>query len=599
MSDSKQTERVSSSQADQSLFSIHSEDHHVREQLRLAELMRDISLALIQSASLQEMIQQCAEALVTHFEAAFARIWTLSADAQILELQASAGMYTSLNGSHSRVQVGTLKIGLIASERLPHLTNAVIGDPRVSEQEWARQEGMIAFAGYPLLVSDRLIGVMALFARHTLSPSVLDAMASIANTIAIGIDRKQGEQERLHLLLTEQQAHRDAQLAHREAEQERRRSHEILESISDAFFALDQHWQFTYLNAQSEPLLQRSREDLLGKNVWHEFPEAVNSTFYHQYHKAKEQRITVSFEEWYPPLQTWFEVRAYPSSDGLSVYFHNINERKQIEQERERLLEIEHQAHVEAETALAVRTRFLSSISHDLKTPLASIKANSQLMLRRVLRNHPLDEAWLVERLRACERATTKMVGMIDDLLDLTRQQAGQHLDESFHILDLVHLLHQVVVEQRETTRRHRIQIQEEVVHLPIRANAARMDRVFTNLVGNAIKYSPAGGEITLSMAREEENGTAWAVVSITDRGLGIPSADLPYIFEPFHRAENIAYTIQGTGVGLASVTQVLEQHGGTISVVSQQGEGSTFTVRLPLVEDAISIKVDEQIRKD
>jgi len=125
------------------------------------------------------------------------------------------------------------------------------------------------------------------------------------------------------------------------------------------------------------------------------------------------------------------------------------------------------------------------------------------------------------------------------------------------------------------------------------------MDRVFTNLVGNAIKYSPAGGEITLSMAREEENGTAWAVVSITDRGLGIPSADLPYIFEPFHRAENIAYTIQGTGVGLASVTQVLEQHGGTISVVSQQGEGSTFTVRLPLVEDAISIKVDEQIRKD
>jgi signal transduction histidine kinase len=450
MSDSKQSRSVSSDQIDQSILNFSAEDHFVREQLLLAELMRDISLALIQSASLQEMVQQCAEALVSHFDAAFARIWTLSADSQILELQASAGMYTHLNGSHSRVPIGTLKIGMIASERLPHLSNAVIGDPRVSEQEWARKEGMVAFAGYPLLVSDRLVGVMALFARHTLSHSVLGAMASIANTIAVGIDRKQGEQERLHLLFLEQQAR------------------------------------------------------------------------------------------------------------------------------------------AEAEEALAVRTRFLSSISHDLKTPLASIKANSQLMQRRVLRNHPPDETWLVERLRACEHATTKMVGMIDDLLELTRQQTGQRLDEVFQQLDLIPLLQQVVAEQRETTRRHRILVREDAVRLPVRANSTRLDRVFTNLLGNAIKYSPGGGEIMVTMECEEQDGTSWAVVSVIDKGVGIPPADLPYVFEPFHRAENVVHSIQGTGVGLSSAVQVLEQHGGSISVTSQQGEGSMFTVRLPLTEEVL-----------
>ena len=84
----------------------------------------------------------------------------------VLELQASAGLYTHLDGPHSRVPVGQYKIGLIAQERKPHLTNTVVGDPRVSDQEWAQREGMVAFAGYPLIVEDRLVGVMAMFARH-------------------------------------------------------------------------------------------------------------------------------------------------------------------------------------------------------------------------------------------------------------------------------------------------------------------------------------------------------------------------------------------------------------------------------------------------
>jgi signal transduction histidine kinase/two-component SAPR family response regulator len=166
-----------------------------RAQIRIAELEADTGAAVVESLELPDMLGRCAQALVRHLDAAFARIWTLNEAEQVLELQASAGMYTHLNGAHGRVPVGQFKIGLIAKERMPHVTNCVAKDPRVSDPEWARREGMVAFAGYPLLVGGRLTGVMALFARHALSKAALRAMASMAYTLALGIERRRAEEE--------------------------------------------------------------------------------------------------------------------------------------------------------------------------------------------------------------------------------------------------------------------------------------------------------------------------------------------------------------------------------------------------------------------
>jgi PAS domain S-box-containing protein len=162
-------------------------------QQRLASLATDLSVALTQSDTLEAMLGRCAESLVIHLEAAFARVWILNPEMNVLELQASAGIYTHLDGAHSRIPVGQFKIGQIAAERRPHLTNSVIGDPRIPAQEWARREGMVAFAGYPLIVDAQLLGVMAIFARHPLSPSTLTAMAAVSNGIALGILRKGSE----------------------------------------------------------------------------------------------------------------------------------------------------------------------------------------------------------------------------------------------------------------------------------------------------------------------------------------------------------------------------------------------------------------------
>ena len=164
------------------------------ERARLAELTSDVGIALTQSGGLRAMLQLCAEALVRHLDVAFARIWTLDEASGILELQASAGMYTHIDGAHSRVPLGQYKIGAIARERRPQLTNQVVGDPQVHDQEWARREGLVAFAGYPLVVHERVLGVMAMFARHVLSEFVPKALASVASAVAVGIERKRAEE---------------------------------------------------------------------------------------------------------------------------------------------------------------------------------------------------------------------------------------------------------------------------------------------------------------------------------------------------------------------------------------------------------------------
>ncbi len=175
-------------------------DHKQAEQRQTrrasqSALRADVSAALAEpSISLNAILKRCAQALVDHLGAAFARIWTFNKDENVLELQASAGIYTHLDGGHARVPVGSYKIGLIAQERVAHITNDVQHDERVSDREWAAREGMVAFAGYPLIVKDRLVGVMALFARELLADDTVDALASVADVISQGIERKRVEE---------------------------------------------------------------------------------------------------------------------------------------------------------------------------------------------------------------------------------------------------------------------------------------------------------------------------------------------------------------------------------------------------------------------
>ena len=169
------------------------------EELRAAHARQiavraDVSMAFGKKGSLKTILGECSEAIVRHLDAAFARIWTLDGDGKILELQASAGMYTHLDGPHSRIPMGQFKIGMIAQERKAHLTNDVLNDPRISNRAWAEKEGMVSFAGYPLSVGDRTVGVLAMFSRKPVTPETTETLASGADLIAQGIERKRAQE---------------------------------------------------------------------------------------------------------------------------------------------------------------------------------------------------------------------------------------------------------------------------------------------------------------------------------------------------------------------------------------------------------------------
>jgi signal transduction histidine kinase len=162
---------------------------------REGNLRAEINHLLARADTTQRLLQACTDAIAEKLNVVFARIWTLERGHKILELQASSGLYTGLHGSHSRIPVGHLKVGLIAETRVPYLTNTVLGDPRIQNQEWARKEGIVAFAGYPLLVDNRVIGVLAVFARQPLEPETLETLGSIAGIVAQGIERQRSEKE--------------------------------------------------------------------------------------------------------------------------------------------------------------------------------------------------------------------------------------------------------------------------------------------------------------------------------------------------------------------------------------------------------------------
>jgi len=156
-------------------------------------LRADIGTALSHKAGIAEMLRECTEALVRHLGVALAQIWTLNDATNTLELEASAGRYAHRDGPHGRVAVGALTIGRIAERLAPHVTNDVVHDPEVGDPAWAARTGMVAFAGYPLVVDRRCIGVVAMFAQAPLADDTLNAVATVTDSIAQGIERHHAE----------------------------------------------------------------------------------------------------------------------------------------------------------------------------------------------------------------------------------------------------------------------------------------------------------------------------------------------------------------------------------------------------------------------
>jgi signal transduction histidine kinase len=230
------------------------------------------------------------------------------------------------------------------------------------------------------------------------------------------------------------------------------------------------------------------------------------------------------------------------------------------------------------------KDEFLATVSHDLRNPLAGIKGWTQLLIRRARRLPEAERERWAHDLATIDGTAGRMAAMIDDLLDLTQLQMGRPLELHREPTDLVALARRVAADHQQLAEAHTIVVQSELPSIEGMWDPSRVERVVGNLVSNAIKYSPNGGDVLLTVGTQATAAGAQATLSIHDNGVGIPTAELPRVFARFYRGSNVASSIAGTGIGLAGAKQLIEQHGGTIGVVSVQGQGSTFLVQLPLL---------------
>ena len=231
------------------------------------------------------------------------------------------------------------------------------------------------------------------------------------------------------------------------------------------------------------------------------------------------------------------------------------------------------------------REQFLSIVSHELRTPLTPLKALAQLQLGRLRRSQergtPMDLEALERNLESIERQVDRMNGLVSDLLSVSRAGRGQ--------LDVERAPFDLAVEVRDVVGRYVAATREEGRHsfaidspetLTYDGDQARIDQLLMNLIGNAVKYSPRGGQVAVQLARQ--NGAA--EIAITDQGIGIPERDLSRLGSAFTRGMGKAATFAGMGIGLHVAKLVAEAHGGSLELESAgEDKGTTVRVRLPL----------------
>jgi PAS domain S-box-containing protein len=229
-----------------------------------------------------------------------------------------------------------------------------------------------------------------------------------------------------------------------------------------------------------------------------------------------------------------------------------------------------------------IKDQLLSVASHELKTPLTPLLGLTQLMLRSLDRGRPPTPEQLAVNLRSIHRQATHMSELVNDLLDVSRIQAGR-LELHPQSLDLIALVAEVLERfhsLQAASDPRSLRLQTSLQSLTGEWDRPRLDQVLTNLVSNAIKYSPAGSDVTVGVERHSE----WVRIVVRDQGIGIPDAERSRLFEPFYRASNASVrNYAGVGLGLHISREIVSRHGGTISVESDEGQGSTFIVDLPL----------------
>lgn len=543
------------------------EERAAIERARLSVFEAEIGQALTHGESLEEILGRCAEVLVNRLDAAMARIWTLNEAEQVLELQATKGIHDPRNDSGVSIPVGKHKIGLIAQERTPRLTNELADDERVHDPEWVKREGLIAFAGYPLIIDDRLIGVMAVYSRNRLEENTLKAMELVSDSISLVIERKRVEAS---LQLSES------------------RKAMVLNMSVDGIITILADGTVESINPAAVRLFGYAENEVIGQNVRMLMPEPYHSEhdgYLANYHRTGIARIIGIGREVEGRRK---DGSTFPMSLAVSEfrlgdqhYFtgmvRDITEQKRTENELRQIA-------ADLSEADRRKDEFIATLAHELRNPLAPIRTGLEVM--KLMANDP---ATVAEVRNTMERQTQQMVRLIDDLLDLSRITRGKLQLRKCRVE-----LSEVIRSALEATRpaideaRHELTVKIPDEPIVLNADPNRLAQIFSNLLSNAAKYTNEGGHIWLTAERQDGE----IVARVKDTGIGIPPDMLKQVFEMFAQVDRpLEKGYTGLGIGLTLVKRLVEMHEGSVDVFSGGTNcGSEFTVRLPLTTEPLPL---------
>ncbi len=581
------------------------------ERARLAAFSADVATAVTQNDTLRVILGRCAEAMARHLDAAFAQIWTLEEIEKAGRSRGGSGGPPAADEFQGGVPFGKVDLKAIVQERRPYISSKVIGDPCVIDQGWARREGLVAFAGYPLIVGGQVVGAMAMFTRKPLTDGICDSLASMAKGIALRIEHKRAEG------------------ALWESESRFRR---LAESNILGVIVVDLNGSILDANDAFLEMVGFSRGDwLAGRLRWDEMTSweyrdrdkqavedlrrsGVCAPYEKECIRKDGSRIPILFGV----------ARLEGTQDKCICFALDLTERKKaqaaLESERaalarrveERtadlraaneeltrtatLLENERallagrveertadlqRANEELARTARLKDEFLANMSHELRTPLNSVLGLCEALEEGVYGS--LDER-ARHPLRTIEESGRHLLELINDILDLSKIGAGK-LELDIGPVSVASLCEASLRFVHETANKKRLSVSSRVSDevAVVSADERRLKQILVNLLSNAVKFTPEGKsiglEVTGDKARGEVDFTVW------DTGIGISQEDAERLFHPFVQLDSgLSRKHAGTGLGLSLVQRLAALHGGHASVQSELGKGSRFTVTIPWV---------------
>jgi len=546
------------------------------ERERLASLAIAISHILTTHQPLDQILQRCADAIVCQVDVALTRIWLLDTASDTLFLRASAGLSTNVHGRYSTVPVATsLKIGRMVEDRRPQLTNRLQEEGWLHEPEWAKREGLVAYAGYPLIAQDRIVGVMATFSRCELSSRLLEELGAIIGGIAQCIVRSQAEdalranEERLALAVESAgMAMWDWNLVTGQM------------VWSDELFAL-----LDYQRGEIVPTFESWQARINPEDVPRVVQELEQSHLTRTRYLSDYRIVRHGTGElvWVAARGHYLYDDSHTPNRMIGGLF-NINHRKTAEAQIQRLLEEarrqeqelrEKQAQLVQAAKLASIGELATGLAHELNNPLNNIAlfVGNAIDLIKDDPTRPGDRP--LANLYAAAEQVRRAGSIINHLRIFGRK--GSALYQPVHVHPI---LESALAFIAERLRMGGIDVtcvlssaDPVVLGCPV-----QLKQVFVNLLANALDAMKDSRTKLMRIATAVENDSV--CVRITDTGMGIPADILSRIFDPFFTTKEVGL---GTGLGLSISYGILKEHHGDITVQSVVGHGTEFLIHFPL----------------